>query len=87
MIMTFNGDSLLEPDTDWAGPDGLHDAWLQERPDVDFTRMGLSRQNGQCGRGPSDKTTEEAGFFQLRAKLVEHYDYRVRHNEVAWLRS
>ena len=49
ILHSFDGLDELEPDAQWAGGDGLHDAWIAN-PTTDFSSVGRGEGGGRQRR-------------------------------------
>ena len=76
MLHSFDDLGLYEADVSWAGPDGLLDAWLHDDPSVD------NGKTGKVSSVPVETVEIEQCFSALRNKLMSHYDYKRRQDEI-----
>ena len=78
LLHSFDGLGELEAGVDWAGREGLYDAWIAD-PETGWSSVGIWR----CEK--NEKTEVETSHEALRNTLLTSFTYRARHNDIVWL--
>ena len=76
MLHDYDGLDKLEENIDWAGKDGLHDAWIHS-PQGDDSSVGR--------RGVSESLEFETAHDELKTMLITSYTWRKKHDDIVWL--
>lgn len=78
MLHSFDGLGELEENANWAGLDGLHDPEVAD-PSTDHSSVGRRSRRG------NEEVEVEAAHKDLKNKLVAHFAYRRKRNDITWL--
>lgn len=76
MLHAFDGLDVLEADVDWAGANGVHDAWVAD-PLVDVSSTGLRTVHGKA-----DPADAEVSHEEWRQQLMTSCAYREGQDDI-----